>query len=255
MSKNDDFFSLGKGVEAELNGKLRKNNLPNGQQYYLQLDKKVAPLAVQLSYIEENDKSADLPEMKKQLEIYRNAVLKLLKLGYSVRLLDLVTVTPVVRGSVNSVSEAGAKKDVGVRLQSSDLLNDAVKDIAVANIIFEEPKILIENIEDLFRRESDGIITAGKSIAITGDKLKTGGEGDGIYIIRVDSDGNPLVERDEWTKIASEDILHNMPTKVICTIPAGLIAGYYIIRIESRYSSKNPRKEAIYGVSKILTVK
>ena len=91
----------GSGFVNEVAGKLKKNTLKNGGAYIISLEKKL----LDVSTIVQNmcdETGANPLEVMKILGDYQNCILKHLGKGYSVKVLDLLTVQPSIRGSVDN---------------------------------------------------------------------------------------------------------------------------------------------------------
>ena len=253
MANEDELVSYGEGLETEISGKLRKNNFNKGEKYYVSLDKKMVNVKTQLRLIMDKY-GIDASDMSRMLEVYQNMVVDLLSKGYSVKILDLVTVSPTVRGSVDS-STAAASQSVGVKVSSLPKLTKAVEDLTISTI--EEASSVSAEISEIEGKgTADGSIVAGKSIRVVGKNLKTGVEGDGVYFVSADENGSINMDRSSWIKAEPFDILTNMPSELIVAVPSTLSAGKYVIIVETRYvNAKSKRKDPLFAQSKIFDVK
>jgi hypothetical protein len=92
---------------------------------------------------------------------------------------------------------------------------------------------IIGLVTDLLTGKTDGTISVGGDIIITGEKIRidpSGEEGLGVFFVNADGGEIPL----------DYPITENNPKKIICRLPANIIAGgVYTLKIVTRYSS-NP---------------
>ena len=249
MAKNE--LSLtGEEIEAEVSAMFKKNYLP-GQDFYVKIDKRFITYKGELQSIQDDKKGVDIGVMNLNLGIYQDKTLSLLSQGYSVKILDLLIISPVVRGSVKSLSEAKAQREFTVKITPLPLLLNSVKNLSISDIKIAETKVLISQVHGL--EDIEGSLVAGKAASVRGVNLKLGAEGSGLYFAPVGDDGKESEDREKWTKV--ETVLRNVNTELLVLLPKTLSAGKYIVVVESLYSSKGLRKIPLIGKSEIVEVK
>lgn len=98
----------------------------------------------------------------------------------------------------------------------------------------------IFGITDKATGKVDSTLTKGKNAEIKGTHIKIAGDhtDNGIYLTNIDNKTK--------TKIPTEDIVINEPSKVMILVPACLTAGNYELSISTQYSNgsnllKQPR--------------
>lgn len=252
MSKERELLSYGEGLSGEISGKLRKINFAKDSKFYISLDKKLASVKTQIRRLKDTA-GIDAGELSRYLELYQNGIVELLQMGYSVKILDLVQAEPVVRGSVDSASEVSSKPKFEVKITPLPLLSNAVKELSVAKVDVLEVKASITKVEG--KGTADGSIAAGKAMRVVGTKLKVGAEGDGIYFAPATEHGSANADRSSWTAVKTLDMLNNMPSELLFTVPALLPSGEYVLVVETRFiSAAHSRKEPLTAVSEPFAV-
>ena len=252
MAAKRELISYGDGLSSEINGKLRKINFAKDSKFYISLDTKVAPVMTQLRFLKDSQ-GVDASELSRCLEIYQDGVIRLLQMGYSVKIMDLVLAEPVVRGSVDSAAGVSSKPNFDIKITPLQPLTDAVKELSVSKVDMFEVKAEISKVEG--RGTADGSITAGKAVCVSGTRLKLGKEGDGVYFAPATEQGTASADRSTWTAVNQLDILENMPSELLFTVPDSLSSGEYVLVVETRFiSASSARKKALTATSAPFTV-
>ena len=250
MAKQELVFN-GKEVDSEVSGKLKKNTLNNGGTYYISLDNKQLDVATVVQKMCE--KTGDNPlSVMKTLGDYQSTVIEYLAKGYAIKVLDLVTVQPTVRGAVENIAEAESKTEVTAKVSALPLLNESVKNLTISKV---DMLIVEANIEAIKPHgyTSDTILI-GKSIDVSGDKIKISGESDGVYYAKANDDGS-IASREDWVKVDASEIYHSTKTELTVLVPRTLEGGKYVLIIESKYlGGGKERKRALLAISAPFTV-
>lgn len=249
MAKNE-LTLTGEEIESAVSAMFKKNYLP-GRDFYVQIDKRFVSYKGELQSIQDDQKGVDIGNLNYNLGIYQDKLLTLLSQGYSVKILDLLIISPVVRGSVKSISEAKSQRVFTVKITPLPLLLDSVKNLSISDIKVAEKKVLISQILGL--EDLEGTLVAGKAASVRGDNLKLGAEGSGVYFAPVGDDGKESEDREKWIKV--EKVLRNVNSELLVILPNTLKEGKYIVIIETLYSSKGVRKIPLIGKSEIVEVK
>ena len=238
---NDELVSE-EAIQPGINITLHKNVLDKNRSYYAKVHTKVASVKAVLSRINEENKGVDVVTLKNGLELYDKQVIKLLKEGYSVKILDLGVLIIKHRGKVADKAEADGLSDFTVEFIPNDKVLEAVKDLEVDAVLIgngKEP--VMGEITDLARKVSDGKITAGKGVRIMGHNIKMDLEKDELYIVPQNSDGTAVENMALWYKVEGGDIFRNKPTELNFTAPLGL-ENDVEYRIVIRYWRKDGEK-------------
>ena len=161
--------------------------------------------------------------------------------GYPV-MTENVRFSPTITGSFDSHGEV--LDDKGMKCGVNVIVNQIVKDgLAGVKLYIDSVQELggakIDRVKDLTTGKTDGTVTPGGMVEVTGSKIKCLNEdGSGIGYFRLYNEG----ESAEEVKVLGV----NDPSKIIFIFPTGLLAGNYRLEIETYFSNtstilKNPR--------------
>ena len=161
--------------------------------------------------------------------------------GYPV-MTENVRFSPTITGSFDSHGEV--LDDKGMKCGVNVTVNQIVKDgLAGVKLYIDSVQELggakIDRVKDLTTGKTDGTVTPGGMVEVTGSKIKCLNEdGSGIGYFRLYNEG----ESAEEVKVLGV----NDPSKIIFIFPTGLLAGNYRLEIETYFSNtstmlKNPR--------------
>ena len=161
--------------------------------------------------------------------------------GYPV-MTENVRFSPTITGSFDSHGEV--LDDKGMKCGVNVTVNQIVKDgLAGVKLYIDSVQELggakIDCVKDLTTGKTDGTVTPGGMVEVTGSKIKCLNEdGSGIGHFRLYNES----ESAEEVKVLGV----NDPSKIIFIFPTGLLAGNYRLEIETYFSNtstmlKNPR--------------
>lgn len=162
--------------------------------------------------------------------------------GYSVQL-ENVRFAPTVTGSFDSHGDLleGSQMRCSVNVIPTNLFNNGFQNVKLYfDTVQELGGAKIDRVKDLTTGKTDGTVTPGGMVEITGNKIKCVNEdGSGIGHFRL---YNESESPEEVTVLGVND-----PSKIIFIFPTGLLAGNYRLEIETYFSAssapllKNPR--------------
>ncbi len=245
MAKQELVVS-GSGLSNEVSGKIKKNTLKNGGAYIISLEKKLLDVSTLVQNMCD-ETGANPLEVMKILGDYQNCVLKHLGKGYSVKVLDLVTVQPTIRGSVDNKAEAEAKNEIKAKVTPLPLLDEAMKNLSVSKLEMFVAEAVIDSVKP--HGYTGDTIIAGKSIDVTGDKIKIGSDEDGVYYAKTDGMGS-IEDRANWVKLDASEIFHSTAKELTALVPSSLESGKYVLIVETSFLGGNKkRKEALFAAS------
>ena len=251
MAENE-LVSTGDLPESEVSGKLRKNNLSSDDDFYVQLDKKLVTVKMTMRSIKDDNKGVDTGRMSHYLEVYQDKILSFLRQGFSVKILDLVTLYPALQGNVKNSTEAKTQGKFTVRSTVSQIVLDSVKDLTLSDVESAQYLIEITSVKGL--ESDDGSVVAGSALGVAGENIKVGGDGSGVYLMKASEDGTVSADRTTWIKIPK--LLRNVPKELMFNVPRDVSAGKYSLRIETRFSNgKCERKEILVCTSTLFDIK
>lgn len=92
---------------------------------------------------------------------------------------------------------------------------------------------LIDTVTDAFTGETNGSLTAGGTVTITGTKIKVTGDGSGVWFVTADEDGNYV---EDGTAYQVETFVSNAPSKLVFILPSELSSGTFYIVIKTLFT-------------------
>ena len=92
---------------------------------------------------------------------------------------------------------------------------------------------LIDTVTDAFTGETNGSLTAGGTVTLTGTKIKVTGDGSGVWFVTADEDGNYV---EDGTAYQVETFVSNDPSKLVFILPSALSSGTYYIVIKTLFT-------------------
>ena len=175
------------------------------------------------------------------MKLVEEKIRHILYSGYPV-MTENVRFSPTITGSFDSHGEV--LDDKGMKCGVNVTVNQIVKDgLAGVKLYIDSVQELggakIDRVKDLTTGKTDGTVTPGGMVEVTGSKIKCLNEdGSGIGYFRLYNEG----ESAEEVKVLGV----NDPSKIIFIFPTGLLAGNYRLEIETYFSNtstmlKNPR--------------
>ena len=254
MGKNHEKELTGVAqVNSGLNVMVYKNNLTKDGTNFIRVQSKLANVKMVLAQVEEDNPNANLAEIKKSLEIYNNAAIKLLKKGYSVKILDLGVLKITHHGSIKSKEEAANITDFTAEFDVDKSVLDAVKGLEVDAVLEFDNSAHLTEIADLRRKVSDGKITKGAPMAVYGIKLKVDENADEIYFVPQDENEENLLDKEQWIKLSMGDLFRNKPTELNIIVPQALTAGEkYRLMLRRACIDSNGKKVVISSESDVF---
>lgn len=245
-------------LDSGLMIKLRKNPLLDDGSLVANVSNKTATVKSTLTAIKNDGTVADISLMLHHLQVYQDKLLQLLGQGYTVKLLDIGLLKIKHKGRIKNASNAVSdisQFTLGF-MPSKDALN-SVKDLSVDAILQPEKAPVIEEVEDVFRNEKDGLVTSGEPVAITGMRLKLGEENDRLWFVPQTESGQNVEDESRWIAVDHAKIFRNKPSELTFFAPTDLAEGVkYRVRIETSYLGKGKsRKETLVGESEVVMLK
>ena len=153
-----------------------------------------------------------------------------------------VRFSPTITGSFDSHGELLDDKSMkcGVNVTVNQILKNGMAGVKLyIDSVQELGGAKIDRVKDLTTGKTDGTVTPGGMVEVTGSKIKClNADGSGIGHFRL---YNESESPEEVTVLGVND-----PSKIIFIFPTGLLAGNYRLEIETYFSNtstmlKNPR--------------
>ncbi len=161
----------------------------------------------------------------------RKAAEKVLS-GFNVNT-GLVYMRPVIKGVFYDKTWNADKHSVYVTINQGLDLRRAVAETTVDILGTQADPITIFSVTDSTTGKTDGTLTRGRNAELKGAYLKITGANPacGITFRNVTSK--------EVTKLATQDMVLNEPSRLLILVPASLAAGEYELSVTTQYSGGN----------------
>ena len=234
---------------------LRENTLKKDGSYYASVSRNTASFRNILSEIAEDNKGIDPFILQYSAILMQKKILKMLEQGKAVNVLDLGIMYIAMKCNAKRKSDVPENGNFYIKFAPTNLANDAVSSLSVDKVVFVERMPEILNIENLATAQADGTMQAGKALRITGNRLKLGGNGCGLYLAPSDENGILNEDESDWIKVQETAIFRNMPKELNFFVPDNVQTGTkYSVIIRTAYISKNiSRKEPVEIRSETVT--
>lgn len=197
-----------------------------------------------IAEIIENNTGLDPFTIQHAANLLQQAMLKMIRQGKAINILELGTMyigmKGIVRGDSPDVSDI---PELVLRFTPSQLANDALANIVIDKIVFSDTAPQIDVITDLWTGTDNQCLTPGKTCRIKGDKLKLGGNNFSISFIPVDDNGEEI-SGGKSVALESNRLCKNTAGMLEFFIPEELESNKkYVISIKTSYNgSADSRK-------------
>lgn len=189
--------------------------------------------------------------------LLQQQMLKMLRQGKGVNILDLGTMYIALKGTVKGDKpDAADIPELMIKFTPSALANEALENIVIDKIVFSESSPQIDVIIDLWTGVENQYITPGKMCSIRGSKLKLGGDEYSLKFIPLDENGEEDLAASD-VPVDIKRISKNTNGMLEFFIPEELADGKsYKIRITTSYLNLNTsRKTPVVTDTDALIVK
>ncbi len=244
-------------VEAEGRIMLIKNPLGNGSEYYGRFNRRMVNTRTLIARIQARKAGTNELNVQQIAGFLKEEALAALRNGEAVNVLDLGTFYITPKGKYDGtgfVTEDGSKP-LQVKCTPSQLTQNTVENIHITDISYSGRGIKIKSIYNKFTELEDGILTRGKEVRITGEKLKIGGKDSGIFLCPVDENTEVVSNEEMWTQCTH--ITANTSSSLEFYIPDVIDTGTkYKILVRTAYmgKDKNDRKNMLKAMSKVVSI-
>ena len=234
---------------------LHENGLKKDGSYYATVSRNKATFKNTLAEIAEANKGIDPYQLQFTAITMQKQILKFLKQGKTVNVLDLGTLYPAMKCNAKGKSDVPENSTFCVRFTPSPLVNKAVGDISIDKIVFADEAPEIRMITDVKAGVCDDTLTSEQPCCIQGGHLKIGGEEGGIWFAPVEADGSYNKDESTWTKVADSALFRNKPKELYFFVPALTSGSQYRIILRTAFLTKQKdRKKVLQSESDIITI-
>ena len=234
---------------------LYANPFGNGAEYYGRFERNTVSSHTLIARIQKHKAGTNELAVQQIAGFIKEEILEALRAGEAVNVLDLGILYLTPNGKFNGTTiDSGNKPPLSVRFTPSQLVQTAASEVGIKEITIATNAPLITGIVDQFTGKTDGSISAGKTVLLTGSRLKVRGEGSGIFLCPLDERQQPTADETQW-----------LPCPIITRSTEKSVEFYvndaaetettYRILLRSYYSGgKDDRKSAKETVSDVVTI-
>ena len=198
--------------------------------------------------VEKTTNRFDEPLLMYAAGLFKSAILTKLESGDAVNLFDLGTLYLTAHGSITGDSPTATDiPELSVAFTPSSTTKEAVAKVEISVVQKAASTPSIDSVVDYTTGATDGTVTAGGAVSVLGQRLKTAGEGSGVWLVAADEDGS---YDDEGESFEAALIIKNLPSELCFVMPDGLSEGgsYYIV-VQTALSGSHMCKSLKTGVS------
>lgn len=186
------------------------------------------------------------------VELVKDQIIKYLKEGRAVDVLELGTLYPAAKGTVSRTNpQVSSLPDLTLRFKPSKQALSALSAVKPVSFMVRSPEPEISRVISLKDGSEDGSLYRGFPVRVEGSKLKIAGEAGGIFFVPLDSDGEPDRDEASWIAADTSYLLRNVPKTLEFNLPDAAEEGKsYFLAVRTAYSpSGRIRKEPLTGFS------
>ena len=201
--------------------------------------------------------SADYPSLDPYViihsaELLKEQILKFLKEGKAVNVLELGTIYLSAKGTIGKANpQVGDLPSLTLKFLPSKSVVASLECLSAESFMISDPAPQITRIVSLKDGSEEGVLHTGYPARLTGNKLKVAGTGSGIFLVPPGSDGSPDTDEDSWIAVDTSYLPRNTAKTLEFYLPQSATSGSsYFIAVRTAYiSSAEQRKEAVTGFS------
>jgi len=206
------------------------------------------------SIIDENQ-GMNLYQFKMAISLFKDQVLKMVKLGKCVNMLDLGLLYITTKGTVKGEHpNKDADLTLTPRFTPSQLLNEAVGSLQIKDVTISDTNPYIDSVKNTWTNE-EWVVYPDKVCKIKGKRIKLGGDSYSICFVPLNEDGTEATDK-PLLEVDKSKISKNTFSTLEFYAPAELDPSVkYLIRITTRYLTGDlSRKTPLVIKSDVITV-
>ena len=206
-----------------------------GESFYGRVHRSNKTLSLEnlISLIDERDTGISAHLVQHSAQLLHEEIMRQLKQGKAVNVLGIGTFYLAADGIVKGKNPTPADAPpLCLRFTPSAEVNKSLKKLSVSLVVQSQHDPQIDAVRDLFSQKDNEIITYGKSLRVSGNRIRILGTLEDCGIYCVPQDGS------EPIKVKEEHIFTNTPSLVEFFVPSELEKDtQYAIRICTQFSS------------------
>lgn len=166
-------------------------------------------------------------------ELLKEEIAEQLSGGRAVNVLGLGTMYIGIGGKI-STSNPSSIQEFVVKFTPSKAIQNAVSQSVADGIIYSDANPQIDTITGCTDGNTEGKLLKNDFVEISGDRLKVGGSGSGIFFVPAETDGTPAADETKWIAADLSTLRKNMPRTLLFKLPEALAAETkYFIAVRS----------------------
>lgn len=242
-----------KETEGNVNVFLSNNSL-DARSYVVRVERSTVKLENIITEITSNYTGLDPYTIEHAVGLVQDQIIKYLKEGKSVDIMELGRLYPAAKGTVSRDNPQVADlPSLTLRFKPSKKAADALAAVSAGSFMVRAPEPEISSVVSLKEDAEEGELCRGRQVRVTGAKLKVAGSEGGVFFVPQGADGLPCKDEGEWIKAAGSSYLpRNYPKTLEFGIPEDTQDGVpYFVAVRTAYSpSGRLRREAVTGFSR-----
>lgn len=254
MSSINNFTSAEKLVSVTLHA---NPFTTEGSNFYARVTRNTVTLNNLIASIIEKNTGIDAYMIQHSAALLQQAILTELKQGNAVNVLDLGTLFLSVPGAIKGDNPSSTSIPAfQTRFTPSKTVNEAVSQLVVDKIVTSSSNPVIDSIINLFTKSEDGILSAEKSVRISGTHLKIGTENSGIFFAPLDENEEAVTDESLWINVPETLYIRNLPKTLEFFLPDTLVkeTSYRIVLRTTLSTNSTVLKEPVSTISKVVKI-
>lgn len=210
-----------------------------------------------LSEISKDYPSLDPFVINHSAELIKKQILKFIKAGKSVNILELGTLYLAPEKTVTNVNpQVEDLPPLTLKFSPSKQILKSIEGISAESFMISNSTPQISEIISLKDGNKEGILYKGFGVRLNGSKLKVAGDFSGIFFVPQKENGDLEEDKSLWIQVDSSYLPHNTQKCIEFNIPqnAETEKSYYIAVRTSFITTTTFRKESLTGIS-LISVK
>ena len=250
-------ISTFKNADSILSVTLRKNQFSTEENSFIgRVTRNTVTLENLIASISEKNAGVSPYMIQHVANLLGDEMLSACQNAKAVDVLGLGTLYISVAGGVSG-ENPGESSIPGFKLNftPSGRAQEAVDSLKVDKVVIADSSPVIDRIINTFNQNEERKLLKGKSVKMTGARLKILGSDSGIWFAPLDADGNVNKDEESWLEVNRETLSCNKPRSLEFYVPDTITSADYCIVIRTRYCSGDKELKApVTAISKPVTI-
>lgn len=246
-----------KNADSILSVTLHKNQFSTNENSFIgRVTRNTVTLENVIASISEKNEGVSPYMIQHVANLLGNEMMKACENGNAVDVLGIGTMYIGIAGTVTG-ENPGESSIPGFKIcfTPSAKAQEAVNNLKVDKVVIADSSPIFDRIINTFNQNEERNLMKGKSVKITGNRLKLSGKDSGIWFAPLEEDGSVSKDESKWTAVSAETISTNKPKTLEFYVPDELAQAEYRIVLKTRYSSGYKElKTLASAVSKTVTI-